>query len=116
MPLDTLHQLAWSHLRDDQAQFAAVAKQLDPNGTVQSALEKLQTDHPKGDGLNASEASKELLAGLKQFIQEHHILTIPPEVDLHVAETPEFARALVSAEFDPAGPARAEGQGGVPIT
>ena len=102
VPLDTLHQLAWSHLRDDQAQFAAVAKQLDPNGTVQSALEKLQTDHPKGDGLVA-EASKEL-AGLKQFIQEHHIVTIPPEVDLHVAETPEFARALVSAEFDPPGP------------
>ncbi len=102
VPLDTLHQLAWSHLRDDQAQFAAVAKQLDPNGTVQSALEKLQTDHPKGDGLVA-EATKEL-AGLKQFIQDKHILTIPPEADLRVAETPEFARALVSAEFDPPGP------------
>ncbi len=102
VPLDQLRTLAWSHLRAEQAEFAAVAKQVDPDGTLQSAIVKLQSDHPKADAL-VGEASKEL-AGLKQFIKDHNILTIPPEADLHVAETPEFARALVSAEFDPPGP------------
>ncbi len=102
VPLDQLRALAWSHLWADQAAFAETAKQVDPGGTLDSAIVKLQSDHPKADGL-VTEASKEL-ADLKQFIKDKNILTIPPELDLHVAETPPFARALVSAEFDPPGP------------
>ena len=102
VPLDRLRELAWSHLRADQVAFFQTALKVDPHGSLESATAKLQSDHPKPDGLIA-EATKEL-AGLKQFIKDKHILTIPPEVDLQVAETPEFARALVSAEFDPPGP------------
>jgi hypothetical protein len=102
VPLDRLREVAWSHLRAEQAVFAETAHKVDPTGTLDTAIAKLQSDHPAADGLVA-EASKEL-AGLKQFIQDHKILTIPPELDLHVDETPGFARALVIAEFDPPGP------------
>jgi uncharacterized protein (DUF885 family) len=102
VPLAQLRDLAWSHLRAEQADFTATAKLVDPQGTLESAIKKLQDDHPKADGL-VTEASNEL-AGLKQFIKDHAILTLPPEADLHVAETPGFARALVTAEFDPPGP------------
>jgi uncharacterized protein (DUF885 family) len=102
VPLFRLREIAWAHLRAEQAAFAETARQVDPNGTLDSAIAKLQSEHPKADGL-VGEASSEL-AGLKSFIQDHHILTLPPEADLHVAETPGFARALVIAEFDPPGP------------
>lgn len=102
VPVDKLRDLAWSHLRAEQADFAATAKLVDPEGTLETATKKLQDDHPRADGL-VTEASNEL-ANLKQFIKDHRILTIPPEADLHVGETPAFARALITAEFDPPGP------------
>jgi|HubBroStandDraft_1064217.scaffolds.fasta_scaffold00011_48 uncharacterized protein (DUF885 family) len=102
VPLDRLREVAWAHLRAEQSVFAETAHRVDPTGTLEQAIARLQSDHPKPDGLVA-EASNEL-AGLKQFILDHRILTIPPEADLRVAETPGFARALVIAEFDPPGP------------
>ena len=102
VPVNQLRDIAWHHLRDEQAAFLATARQVDPKGSLVSAIKKLQSDHPPADGL-VKEASNEL-TGLKKFILDHKIVTIPPEADLRVAETPEFARALITAEFDPPGP------------
>src|SRR5262249_14885844 len=45
-----------------------------------------------------------LLGGLRQFIEQHHIVTIPTPTPPILEETPPFARALTSASMDTPGP------------
>ena len=44
------------------------------------------------------------LAGLRAFVLDHHIATIPSDLLPKVEETPGFGRATTSAALDPPGP------------
>jgi uncharacterized protein (DUF885 family) len=102
IPLDRLLEIAYADLRKNQQAFRETAKKIDPKKTPQQILEDAEKDHPTAAGLLP--AFRNTLAGLRSFIVQHNLVTIPSRVMPIVEETPPFARALTSASMDTPGP------------
>jgi uncharacterized protein (DUF885 family) len=100
--LDRLLQIAYSDLHKNQAEFARIAKELDPAKTPTEVLAELATIHPAPDKL--LDAFHDTFDSLISFINTHHIITIPSPVQPTLEETPPFMRATTSASMDPPGP------------
>ncbi len=102
LPLDKLLEIGWVDLRKNQAHFEQVAHQLEPNKDPRAVLEELGERHPAPDQL--LDAFRATFTGLIEFIQTHHIVTIPSNVRPTVEETPAFMRATTFASMDTPGP------------
>jgi uncharacterized protein (DUF885 family) len=102
IPLDRLLGIAFDDLHKNQAEFARVAKEVDPTKTPQEVLAELATIHPAPDKLLSS--FQDTFVSLITFIDTHHIITIPSKVEPTLEETPPFMRATTSASMDPPGP------------
>jgi uncharacterized protein (DUF885 family) len=102
IPLDRLLQIAFADLHKNQAEFARIAKEVDPTKTPEQVLAELATIHPAPDQLlNAFENT---FTSLITFINAHHIITIPSTVEPTLEETPPFMRATTQASMDSPGP------------
>jgi len=102
LPLDKLVALDETNMKANQAEFARVAKELDPDKTPREVLAELAADHPAPDKLlDTFRSTFDTLIG---FIQSHHIITIPSTVRPTVEETPPFMRATTFASMDTPGP------------
>lgn len=101
LPLDRLLEIGYHDLRRNQEEFRRVAMQIDPKRTPQQILQELESDHPAGGRL--LEAFRKVLGGLRDFIVQHHIVTLPSPVLPIVEETPPFMRALTTASMDTPG-------------
>jgi len=101
IPLDHLLEIGYADLRRNQQQFKAVAAQIDPHRSPEAVLGDLRHDHPPADQL--LQTFRDTLGGLRQFIEQHKIITIPSQVPPIVEETPPFARALTTASMDTPG-------------
>jgi len=99
IPLDRLLQIAFDDLHKNQAEFARVAKEVDPTKTPQQVLAELATIHPAPDKLLP--AFHDTFDSLISFINAHHIITIPSKVEPTLEETPPFMRATTFASMDP---------------
>ena len=102
LPLDRLLQIAMDDLHKNQAEFARVAKLVDPSKTPQQVLAGLATIHPAPDRLLG--AFHDTFDSLIAFIRTNHIITIPSDVQPTLEETPPFMRATTFASMDPPGP------------
>jgi len=102
LPLDKVLAVGLQNLRQNQEAFRAVAAKVDPKRTPQDILHDLEKDHPPGDRL--LQTFRDVLGGLRQFIVDHKIVTIPSTVPPIVEETPPFMRALTTASMDTPGP------------
>jgi uncharacterized protein (DUF885 family) len=102
IPLDRLLQIAFDDLHKNQAEFARIAKEIDPSKTPQQVLAELASIHPAPDKLLS--AFQDTFASLVSFIDNHHIITIPSKVEPTLEETPPFMRATTFASMDPPGP------------
>jgi uncharacterized protein (DUF885 family) len=102
IPLDRLLQIAFDDLHKNQAEFARIAKEVDPTKTPQEVLAELAAIHPAPDKL--LNAFQDTFASLVTFIDTHHIITIPSKVEPTLEETPPFMRATTFASMDPPGP------------
>jgi len=102
IPLDHLLQIGYDDLHKNQAEFARVAKEVDPSKTPQEVLAELATIHPAPDKLLSS--FHDTFDSLITFIRAHNIITIPSEVQPTLEETPPFMRATTFASMDPPGP------------
>ncbi|MEO7027776.1 MAG: DUF885 domain-containing protein [Acidobacteriaceae bacterium] len=102
IPLERLLQIAYNDLHKNQAEFARVAKEVDPSKTPLEVLAELATIHPAPDKLLP--AFHATFDSLVTFIRTHHIITIPSEVQPTLEETPPFERATTFASMDPPGP------------
>ena len=102
VPLDHLLQIAEADRAKNEAAFQATAKQIDSTKTADVVLASLQNDHPKPQDL--LKVTQGMLDSLRQFIVDHHILTIPPSEPAHVKETPPFMRSTTTASMDTPGP------------
>jgi len=102
LPLDLLLQIAEADRKKNEAAFQAVAKQIDPIKSADQVLASLQADHPAPDKL--LETTQATLDSLRQFLVEHHIITIPASDPARVKETPPFMRSTTSASMDTPGP------------
>lgn len=101
-PLDRLLQVGLNDLHKNQAEFARVAKEIDPNKTPQQELAELATVHPPPDKLLSAFGDR--FDSEIGFIHSHHIITIPSTVQPTLEETPPFMRATTQASMDPPGP------------
>ena len=101
-PLDRLLAIGYQDLRRNQAEFRRVAARIDPKQTPQQILEEAEKDHPAAGKLLP--AFRDVLGGLRAFVETHHIVTIPSQVSPIVEETPPFMRALTTASMDTPGP------------
>ncbi|HEX5283959.1 MAG TPA: DUF885 domain-containing protein [Bryocella sp.] len=102
IPLDKLLQIGYDDLRKNQAEFARVAREIDPTKTAQQELAELAAIHPApADLLKAFQARFDSEIS---FIRSHNIITIPSNVQPTLEETPPFMRATTQASMDPPGP------------
>jgi uncharacterized protein (DUF885 family) len=101
-PLDRLLEVGTENLRRNQAEFKRVAAEIDPQRTPEQILQETEDDHPAPGKL--LESFRGVLGGLREFIETHHIITIPSPTPPIVEETPPFMRALTTASMDTPGP------------
>ena len=102
IPIDHLLEIGYQDLHRNQEMFRRVAAQIDPKRTPQQILDELERDHPPAGTL--LETFRGVLGGLRDYIQQRHIITIPSQVLPIVEETPPFMRALTTASMDTPGP------------
>ena len=103
LPLDRLLDIAERDRQKNEAAFQETAKKIDPSKPAEQVLADLQNEHPAPSKL--LQTTQDMLDSLRQFIEAHHIITIPPGSDpAQVKETPPFMRATTSASMDTPGP------------
>jgi uncharacterized protein (DUF885 family) len=90
---DELLETGWRLLEETKAQMERVAKEIDPNKSVEAILEEAKNDHPTADGV--LRAYEEAMAATRQFVIDHDMVTIPEGESLRVIETPVFMRPLL---------------------
>ncbi len=82
--------------------FVATAKQIDPHRPAPEVQAELAADHGKPETLLADVQAR--LAGLRKFLVDKQIVTIPSTVMPIVQESPPFMRAFTLASMDTPGP------------
>ena len=102
IPLERLLQIGYDDLHKNQAEFKRVAAAIDRKRTPEQILQDLESDHPAAGQLMG--AFRDVLGGLRTFVESRHIVTIPSPVPPIVQETPPFERALTTASMDTPGP------------
>jgi uncharacterized protein (DUF885 family) len=102
IPLDRLLQIADADLHRNQAEFARIAKLVDPSKSPQDVLAELAAIHPAPDKLLG--AFHDTFDSLVTFIRANHIITLPSDIQPTLEETPPFMRATTQASMDPPGP------------
>ncbi len=102
LPPDKLLALGLQRLKEEQAVFANAAKIIDPKKPPLEVFKTIQQEHPKPGELIAEVAKDH--DQIRQWVLDHHIVTIPSEVRATVTETPPFDRATTFASMDTPGP------------
>ncbi len=102
IPIDRLLEFGYDDLHRNQAWFKKVAAQIDPKKTTGQIQSELDADHPQPDKL--LQTFRDDLTGIKQYLIDKHIVTVPSPILPIVEETPPFARALTFASMDIPGP------------
>ena len=102
VPLPRLLKIGYARLRKDQQALVDAARRIDPNKKPEDVLKELERDHPTADNLLAS--AQKQLDGLRQFLIDHKIITVPGGAQAKVVETPSFMRATTFASMDTPGP------------
>ncbi len=101
-PLDRLLETGLADLHKNQAELRRLAREVDAQKTPQEVMLDLAAMHPAPDKL--MDAFRATFDGLIAFIQEKHIITIPPGPKPMLMETPPFERATTTASMDTPGP------------
>jgi hypothetical protein len=101
-PLPRLLDIGMADMHHNQAEFARVAKELEPAKSARQVLAELALDHPQPDKL--LDSFRASFDGLIAFITDHQIITVPSTVRPILRETPPFMRATSFASMDTPGP------------
>jgi hypothetical protein len=101
-PLPRLLEIGMADMRHNQAEFARVARELEPDKSARQVLAELALDHPPPDKL--LDSFRASFDGLIAFITDHQIITVPSTVRPILRETPPFMRATTFASMDTPGP------------
>jgi uncharacterized protein (DUF885 family) len=102
IPLDRLLEIGFANLRQNQQAFRDTEKKIDVNKSAQQILTEAEKDHPAPDKL--LQTFRDTLGGIRDYVTQHHIVTIPSPTPPIVEETPPFMRALTFASMDTPGP------------
>ena len=100
-PLDKLLAIGYDDLHRNQKALRDIAAKIDPKKTPQQILEEAEKDHPAAGKL--LDSFRNVLGGLRGFVEQHHVVSVPSQILPIVEETPPFARALTFASMDTPG-------------
>jgi uncharacterized protein (DUF885 family) len=89
IPLAELEAIGRADLRRNQDALRASCARYAPGATLQACMNKMAANKPKGGAVAAARAQ---LAGLKSFIQEKDLVTIPGTEEAKVEESPPYNR------------------------
>ena len=101
IPLDQLLQIGYADLHRNQQRLKETAALINPNASPREVLALLEKDHPAPDQLLPT--FRNLLGGLREFIEAKKIVTIPSPILPILEETPPFMRATTTASMDTPG-------------
>lgn len=101
-PLDRVLQRGEAELSRLREELIATAKKIDATRPAKEVQASLQADHGKPATLLADVQAR--LAGLRKFLVDKQIVTIPSPVMPIVQESPPFMRAFTLASMDTPGP------------
>ncbi|MGA2983671.1 MAG: DUF885 domain-containing protein [Terriglobia bacterium] len=101
IPLDQLLKIGYADLHSNQQRLKETAALINPNATPREVLATLEKDHPPADQLLPT--FRNLLGGLREFIEAKKIVTIPSSILPTLEETPPFMRATTTASMDTPG-------------
>ena len=102
VPVARLLEIGNADLQRNKKELQEAAAKAYPGKTVEEALSLLGREHPAADKILDAFASN--FSGLRQFIDQHHIVRIPSPDSPELHETPPFARALTFASMNSPGP------------
>ncbi len=102
IPPEKLLEIANAQLRKDRSALAEAAREVDPAAPLETVLKDIRAQHPTADRLVPT--ARDDLAGLRAFVIDRRIATIPENLLPDVEETPEFRRATTAAAIDLPGP------------
>lgn len=95
-------EIGKEQLTKEQEAFAAAAHIIDPNKKPVDVYHDMQTEHPTAENLIPD--VRKNMESIRQFLIDHHIVTMPSNVRVHVEETPQYARETSTASMDTPGP------------
>jgi uncharacterized protein (DUF885 family) len=101
-PLDAVLARGEAELKRLREEFVVTAKKIDPSKPAPEVQASLAADHGKSQTLVADVQAR--LAGLRKFLVDKQIVTIPSTVMPIVQESPPFMRAFTLASMDTPGP------------
>jgi len=102
MPPEQLLAIGMRELTNKQAVFAEAARAIDPTKKPAEVFEAIEKEHPTEQSLIPDVARD--LDTIRQFVIDHHLVTVPSAVRATVAETPQYLRATSFASMDTPGP------------
>lgn len=112
---DELAEYGRSAMAETRERMKEVAARIDPGRTVEEHLDTLKDAHPPKEELRQTYASE--MARARDFVREHDLVTIPDDEELHVIDTPVYARRVLPyAAYMPAGPFDEKQQGHFYVT
>jgi uncharacterized protein (DUF885 family) len=88
-PVDQLERIGRADLAANQKLLGEACGRYAPGASLQACMEKMNADKPAGGAVAGARAQ---LAGLKQFIIDHNIVTIPGPEEAKVEEAPPYNR------------------------
>ena len=101
LPPAKILEIGLQQLKSEQAAFVGAAKEIDPKKTPAEVFKQIQNEHPTAENL-IPDVAKDLDA-IRQYVVDHHIVTVPSEVRAQVKETPQYRRATSFASMDTPG-------------
>lgn len=101
-PLDAVLARGEAELERLRKELVATAAKIDPKRPAKEVQAALSADHGKPETLIADVQSR--LAGLRKFLVDKKIVSIPSTVMPIVQESPPFMRAFTLASMDTPGP------------
>jgi uncharacterized protein (DUF885 family) len=88
-PVEQLERIGRADLASNQKLLGEACSRYAPGATMQACMDKMAADKPTGGAVAGARAQ---LAGLKQFIIDHDIVTIPGPEEAKVEEAPPYNR------------------------
>jgi uncharacterized protein (DUF885 family) len=96
---EVLLDLGQRELRAEQARFAAAGKAIDLSRKPTEIFAAIQHEHPTPDSLIRDTAKN--LEGIRQYLIDHEIVTVPSNVRAVVTETPPYLRQAFAEMVSP---------------
>jgi len=89
LPVEQIEALGRADLERNLAALKAECDGYLPGGSLKDCVAKEAADRPQGGVVSAAQAQ---LVVLKNFVQQHNLVTIPSTMDARVAEAPPYNR------------------------